>query len=200
MRVAGIGAEGEGRSEDDGPRARRGRHRRGVVADYREHAGVAAEIPAEVFPGNRLEGDRVLGPAEPAGLHVAADMSADARQRLVYEHTVLELQGRPIDEAHVEMAPGLRYVPRRRHVRRGRLGRIDGRQVAGTVQVIAGAVPSAVTAVEVQSVVDAVAVVVATAPVSLATWFCPAVHASVSGASAETEIAPSNPQGASAWV
>src|SRR5206468_3750824 len=124
MRVAGIGAEGEGRSEDDGPRARRGRHRRGVVADYREHAGVAAEIPAEVFPSNRLEGDRVLGGAE----------------------------------------------------------------------------PSTVTAAEVQTVVDAVAVVVAAAPVSLATWFCPAVQASVSGASAETEIAPSNPQGASAWV
>ena len=29
---------------------------------------VNAEVPAEVFPGNRLEGDRVLGPAEPAGI------------------------------------------------------------------------------------------------------------------------------------
>src|SRR5215212_2506713 len=71
------------------------------------------------------------------------------------------------------------------------VGLTEGR-LPGSVQVIVGAAP-ATAVLEVQAVVEPTAVVVATAAVSVATWPCPAVHESVSGASAENERAPSRP-------
>src|SRR5262249_2363520 len=101
------------------------------VVGRQGNVGAAVQVAAERVARDHVHDDVVLGPAEPARLDVETNMPAVAGKGPADVAAVIDLQRRTDDEREVDMAPGLRDVPRRGQVRGLRLGRVAAEYSGG---------------------------------------------------------------------